>query len=215
MRVHSSPVPLLLALAVAACGGAREGDSSVRAADSARLVSPAQVAAPAPRADSGGTAAGPPDAGASLASAAASDTLCAGMAAAAGRALKIAFTRDSGSAFPPPSGVGPLWRGCRVQGSGTVRPFSDPAAMPEQKLASAMRGTGWVEDPDFEASGPESSAFALRRGQALCHYDVLFPGTPGADESETAGAAPADTNAPPLRYVVHILCTLSAPPRGA
>lgn len=213
-------MPLLLALAVAACGGAREGDSSVRAADSARLVppaaAPAQVAAPVARVDSGGTGGAVlSDAGASLASAAASDTLCAGVAAAAGRALKIAFTRDSGSAFPPPSGVGPLWRGCRVQGSGTVRPFSDPAAMPDQKLAAAMRGTGWVEDPDFEASGPESSAFALRRGQALCHYDVLFPGTPGADESETAGATPADTNAPPLRYVVHILCTLSAPPRGA
>jgi hypothetical protein len=154
------------------------------------------------------------DSGASPAVAAASDTLCVAMAATAGRALQIAFTRDSGSAFPSPRGAGPAWRGCRVRGNGTVRPNSAAAAMPEQKLRAAMRGTGWVEDTSFEASGPEGSAFALRRGPALCHYDILFPGTAGDDDSESDSAAPPDASAPPLPYVVHILCTPSAPPRG-
>ena len=85
------------------------------------------------------------------------------------------------------------------------------AAMPEQKLRAAMRGTGWTEDANFQGSGPESSAFALRRGPALCNYNVLFPGSPEDDESDSA--AVADTSVQPLRYIVHILCTPSAPPR--
>ena len=221
----AAPLPVVLLALVVACNRAREEDSSVRAADSARLAtaraatpaaSPARADAPGTRADSGSTAAaGSPDAGRSLASAAASDTLCAGVAAAAQRALKIEFTRDSGSAFPSPSGRGPLWIGCRVKGTGTVRRFSAVAAMPEQKLRAAMRGTGWVEDLNFEASGPEGSAFALRRGHALCHYDILFPESSGDDDGEIDSAAPPDTSVPPLRYVVRILCTPSAPPRGA
>ena len=81
--------------------------------------------------------------------------------------------------------------------------------MPEQRLLAAMKREGWTEDLTFEASGPEGSAFAMRRGQALCHYDILFPGTPGDDEHEGANdstiVAP-DTTGAPLEWIVTILC---------
>jgi hypothetical protein len=216
--MRASPSRLLPLALVVACI-TRGDDPSARAtADSARSAANltaapstqvAAAASPAARADSvaaPATVAPPPISSPS-------DTLCVGVAALAGHALGIAFASDTGSTFPSPRGTGPRWTGCRVRGTGSVRPYSAVSAMPEQRLRAAMRGTGWVVYVSFEASGPVGSAFALRRGRALCHYDILFPGTPGDDESDSV--APPDSSAPPLPYVVHVLCTPSAPPRGS
>lgn len=208
-----SPSRLLLLTLAGACDGARDGaTSSAGAIDSARpatvQVAPAPAEAAARRADSG-TVGG----GASDASGPAREALCADVAAVAGRALQIAFTRDSGSTFPAPRG-GPPWSGCLLRGSGTVRPYVT-APMPDQKLIAAMRREGWVEDLAFQADGPEGSAFALGRGGALCHYNVLFPDAAGEDDRVDDTTVKADTSAAPLRYLVEILCTPSAPRGGA
>jgi hypothetical protein len=86
--------------------------------------------------------------------------------------------------------------------------------LPDQKLIVAMRREGWVEDLAFQADGPESNAFALRRAEALCHYNVLFPDVAGEDDRVDDTTAKADTSAAPLRYFVEILCTPSAPRGG-
>jgi hypothetical protein len=200
---------LLLALAVACGPGEKERPST--AADSARPES-AQAAADSTRVASADTVA--TNAADTVRSDASGvDTLCAEPAAAAQRALAVAFTRDSGALFPSPRGTGPSWRGCRVRGTGSIRPYGAVASMPEPRIREAMRATNWVEDLAWEASGPEGSAFALRRGATLCHYDILFPGTPGDDVSEIDSVTPADTSGPPLPYIVHILCTAGVPPQ--
>jgi hypothetical protein len=210
-----SPSRLLLLTLVVACDGARDGAaSSAGAIDSARpaTVQAAPAGSPAGaaarRADSGTVGGGASDAGGP-----AREALCADVAAVAGRALQIAFTRDSGSTFPAPRG-GPPWSGCLLRGSATVRPYGT-APMPDQKLIAAMRREGWVEDLAFQADGPEGNAFALRRGEALCHYNVLFPDAAGEDDRVDDTTAKADTSAAPLRYLVKILCTPSAPRGGA
>lgn len=150
---------------------------------------------------------------AAAASGPAREALCAGVAAAAGSALQISFTRDTGSTFPAPS-EGGRWSGCLLRGGGTVPPYS-PTLMPDRKLLAAMGRDGWAEDVAYQADGPESNAFALRRGEALCHYYVSIPIDAGGDDDADDTAATAKQRTEPLAYFVEILCTRNAPPRGA
>ena len=215
MRVSPAPL-LLLALVVAACGGPREESASARVADSAATDSARRAAATATlaphRADSVGAVG---VAGTSAASGPAREALCSGVATIAGSALEIAFTRDTGSTFPAPR-EGGRWSGCLLRGSGTVRPFGSPTLMPDRKLLATMVRDGWTEDVAYQADGPEGNAFAVRRGEALCHYDILFPDTPGDDDGAMDSSVAGDSNAAaPLRFLVEVLCTPNAPPRGA
>ena len=122
--------------------------------------------------------------------------------------LRIAIGRDRATTFAAPRPATGTWQGCRLVGNGAVR-TDTAAAPPDALLKSALAAEGWTPEPQFSASGPTGTEFALRRATALCVGTVTY--------TDAVAATPATTPAAPPRprpYRMVIRCTDDAARRS-
>jgi len=85
--------------------------------------------------------------------------------------------------------------GCRVEMRGSAAAFQegDP---PDVALREKFAELGWTEDLAYAADGPDGSAFAFRKGVALCVFRAHWD---GGDDSDP-------TYVPEDRYDIEVDC---------
>ncbi len=122
--------------------------------------------------------------------------------------LRIAVGRYRATTFAAPRPATGTWQGCRFVGNGTVR-TDTAAATPDALLRTALVAEGWTPEPQYTASGPTRSEFAMRRATALCAVTVTYTDRPSAAATTVAGNPPM-----PRPYRMEIRCTDEAAKRG-
>ena len=106
---------------------------------------------------------------------------------AVGRTDKIVRDYRTGDTAP----------GCRVEMKGSAVAFRE-SGEPDLALRRQFAESGWTEDYDYAADGPDGSAFAFRNGRVLCVFRAHWD---GGDDSDP-------TYVPEDRYDLEVDCLL-------
>lgn len=65
--------------------------------------------------------------------------------------------------------------GCQVRLLGS-RPEFAGGDTPDQQVRTVLPVSGWLEDYDYGADGPDGTAFALRKDTVLCQFRAMWDG---------------------------------------
>lgn len=121
---------------------------------------------------------------------AACDTVAAVLAHAASTSLE----RSNGTVENQRMGTASL--GCRLRLVGSWALFEEDESV-DQLLRTTLAATGWVEDWDYGADGPDGTAFGFRHHGVLCLFHAMWD---GGDDSDS-------TYVPSDRYELLAGCT--------
>lgn len=85
--------------------------------------------------------------------------------------------------------------------------------MPDGLLQAAFLASGWRDDFDYGADGPDGIELGMRKRDVLCHLAISYPGidTPDDDSVEPPPIKPLTA----IPYSLVIRCTRNAPPSSS